>query len=419
MLDTPTIWYDLTDFTIWRGTHTGTQRVVYQITKELKNKTNVKFCIYDYVSRVYSEVEFDKFFKEIPAEKVSNRPEVLQKNNQLLKKSYNLLAPPITDKIISKIRSSRINSVHGSSVLPVVTVPFSENDTLVVLGGNWDKPYFIDTLKISVNMGVNLIHNINDLIPIYDKGHVSADEHVRYEKYMKQVIKLSKGLIAISEYTKKDIVRYCKSMDISCPPVYVMRLGDDPISKISQKRVDKVPDEYVLSVSTIEVRKNHMLLYYVYKEAIRQGIELPTLILAGRRGWLTGDLQFMLTHDKEVNEKIVIVEGPSDEELSWLYSNCLFTIYPSFYEGWGLPVAESLMYGKTCLASNSTSVPEIAKDLVDYFSPYNSQECLIGIQKLLDKKYLNNKNKLIQDNYKPTLWSETSEKLHSEIEKVI
>ena len=64
-----------------------------------------------------------------------------------------------------------------------------------------------------------------------------------------------------------------------------------------------------------------------------------------------------------------MIEEPTDRELEFLYRNCRFTIMASLYEGWGLPVGESLSYGKTAVISNTTSLPEVGGDLVEYCDP--------------------------------------------------
>ena len=65
-----------------------------------------------------------------------------------------------------------------------------------------------------------------------------------------------------------------------------------------------------------------------------------------------------------------VIEKTTDAELAWLYAHSLFTIYPSLYEGWGLPVGESLWFNTPCLASSATSIPEVGRNLVKYIDPY-------------------------------------------------
>ena len=98
----------------------------------------------------------------------------------------------------------------------------------------------------------------------------------------------------------------------------------------------------------------------------------------------------------------------NDKELAWLYENCLFSVYPAFYEGWGLPVAESLLRGVPVLTSNTSSIPEIAGDLLEYFSPYSSEEIMLALNKYYSNpKILATKTAEIKKKYKPTLWDES------------
>jgi glycosyltransferase involved in cell wall biosynthesis len=93
--------------------------------------------------------------------------------------------------------------------------------------------------------------------------------------------------------------------------------------------------------------------------------------------------------------------------MSWLYQNCLMTVYPSLYEGWGLPIGESLHFGKLCLASDTSSMPEIAGGLIDYFSPYNADQLVDKITHYSNNKYeLIAKEKAIKMSYKSNTWQQ-------------
>jgi glycosyltransferase involved in cell wall biosynthesis len=86
-----------------------------------------------------------------------------------------------------------------------------------------------------------------------------------------------------------------------------------------------------------------------------------------------------------------VLENVSDAQLALLYSACYFTVFPSRAEGYGLPVAESLGAGKLCVASNATSIPEVAGDLADYFDPWEKSQIrdwntILNIQRTSDPK---------------------------------
>jgi glycosyltransferase involved in cell wall biosynthesis len=122
-----------------------------------------------------------------------------------------------------------------------------------------------------------------------------------------------------------------------------------------------------------------------------------------------------MTTDPETKDKFVILEQASDEELSWLYENCQFSVYPSFYEGWGLPIAESIAHGTPCICSNTSSMPEIAGDLLTYFSPASTDECLQAITGLLKPGALDKAKDRLKD-YKPVAWNDTFNSVNARLE---
>src|SRR5262249_52100969 len=130
------------------------------------------------------------------------------------------------------------------------------------------------------------------------------------------------------------------------------------------------PGKFVLSVSAIQSRKNLDLLYRVWRRLSEDKLaDLPTLVLAGRRGFGGADLLWQIPRDPVVRDSVVVIHAVSDATLSWLYRNCAWTLYPSFYEGWGLPISESLAHGKFCLASNMSALVEAGQNLAKHLDP--------------------------------------------------
>lgn len=143
---------------------------------------------------------------------------------------------------------------------------------------------------------------------------------------------------------------------------------------------------YVLCVGTMEVRKNMWGLVQAWERLrLRDDIELPRLVFAGNRGWLNHDFERLMAETGNLYGWIELVSGPSDEELDFLYKNCLFTAMPSFLEGWGLPVGESLSYGKTAVVSETSSLPEVGGDLVLYFDPHSISSITASVYRMLSE----------------------------------
>jgi glycosyltransferase involved in cell wall biosynthesis len=167
------------------------------------------------------------------------------------------------------------------------------------------------------------------------------------------------------------------------------------------------PRRYALFVSTIEIRKNHRLLVRVWRRLLEQhGADaVPVLIFAGQVGWMVDDLLADLAASDCLGGKILLMPGLSEAELREAYRSCLFTVFPSFCEGWGLPVAESLVHGKFCVASNRTSIPEVGGDLIDYFDPSDDDDAFAKIERLvLDPSYLAAREARLRAEYHPRTW---------------
>ena len=176
-------------------------------------------------------------------------------------------------------------------------------------------------------------------------------------------------------------------------------------------------DDYILIVGAVERRKNHALLAQVYKLAQEKSIDLPHLYIAGGiSGWLVDDLIHRLSHDDYLKKKITLLGRVSDNELHWLYMNTRLVVFPSFYEGWGLPIAESLAYGKVTLSSDTSSMPEVGGQYADFFSPYSAESLLKLLVTYQDDKKLRKRAAQIKQGFKATSWGESLKQLQLNID---
>jgi glycosyltransferase involved in cell wall biosynthesis len=161
-------------------------------------------------------------------------------------------------------------------------------------------------------------------------------------------------------------------------PVHQVSLAREPgklvpvDSNVSPVIAEIISKDYVLCVGTIEVRKNPAYLFNIWKLMVRSGrANVPTLVFAGRKGWMVQDFMDQLKACNYLEGRIVLVHDATDAELDLLYRKCMFTMFPSFAEGWGLPLGESLARGKISICSNVGGIPEVGGKLLDYIDPYN------------------------------------------------
>jgi len=155
-----------------------------------------------------------------------------------------------------------------------------------------------------------------------------------------------------------------------------------------------------------------MLAFRVWRRLLEDlpAERVPTLVFAGRIGWLVDDLMRQIANTDNLNGKMVVLENPTDADLAALYRDCLFTLFPSFHEGWGLPVTESLAFGKPCIISNRTSLPEAGGRLARSFDPDNLHDAYKVIRQVIeDRAGLMEWTAEVQRDFKPVPWTATVE----------
>lgn len=118
------------------------------------------------------------------------------------------------------------------------------------------------------------------------------------------------------------------------------------------------PGRYWLSVGTIEPRKNQVRLVQAYARYVARTPDAMPLVLAGGKGWLMGDFERRIA-EMGIAERVLFTGYVDDAELAWLYRHCYANLYPSLFEGFGLPVLEGMQFGAPTISSNASALPEV------------------------------------------------------------
>jgi glycosyltransferase involved in cell wall biosynthesis len=452
-----TLYVDVTDFIVWRGHFTGIQRVVYSLAKEIiSNNADAVLVVSD--NGVYQRI--DQNLDDIKAhgvKKVSDLsysegghalnqrarhrdkvPLFVRKTAHPLTHGLRWLfksAKPSGRKILHEIRelkgslgldnpNERIASeLSQPTLLYGEQVHFGANDTLLVLGCLWDNIPHLDSVLIAVELNrVRLVICIYDLIPIYGAHTFGEGLGGFYSKYLFETLSVATTVLSISKATTSDIKKFIDETGIvSTPRIKTIRLGDSIPVEISHdtdaklRRSIKAP--FALSVGTIETRKNHVQIYISLKLAQQKEVlnKLPHIYIIGRKGWLSEDTISHFKRDFDIKNKVTILEDVSDEELAWFYKHASYSVYTSQYEGWGLPIAESLTYGTPVICSDTSSMQEIAPRLVKAVSPYDTGALLQAMLDFADKKTVSLAKGKIKAEYHATSWSDTLKSFEKEL----
>lgn len=129
-------------------------------------------------------------------------------------------------------------------------------------------------------------------------------------------------------------------------------------------------ENFWLNVGTMEPRKNQRSLIKAYAQYLTVGGKPYPLVLTGGKGWLMGDFNRYL-NELGIADHVIMTGYVSDSELIWLYKNCYANLYPSLFEGFGLPVLEGMQFGAPTVASNTSSLPEVVDDAAILLDPKN------------------------------------------------
>ena len=298
-------------------------------------------------------------------------------------------------------------------------------DVVVSLGAGWGIPnymkYFAEAKRRS---GVKFAIMVHDLIPIKYGSFVEPHHTAQFRDWLRAAIPVADIVFTNSKHTRTALIEFAAESGWRLPPVVALEMGSgfgDRLTAGEQAMVS-LPPRYVLFVSTIELRKNHRLLVRVWQRLLeRHGADLvPNLIFAGKIGWLVDDLLADLETSDHLNGKIILLRGLSDAELQQAYRSCLFTVFPSLSEGWGLPIAESLAHGKFCVASNHTSIPEAGGNLIDYFDPLDEDDALAKIERpLIDRAYLAAREAQLRAEYRPRTWEDCVRSLVGALDETV
>ncbi len=154
-----------------------------------------------------------------------------------------------------------------------------------------------------------------------------------------------------------------------------------------QHRLKLDADGFWLGVGTLEPRKNLRRLLEAYAIFRKESGNIPPLVLAGGKGWMEDDLDVFIG-GLGLSEHVRLAGYVSDPQLAWLYRNCFAFVYPSLYEGFGLPVLEAMSLGAAVVTSNVTSLPEVAGDAGILVNPLERREMYLAMQQLTENPEL-------------------------------
>ena len=223
---------------------------------------------------------------------------------------------------------------------------------------------------------------IHDLTPVlFPQYHIKISSFI-HKLFLPVILRNADGVLVPSECTKRDIEKLYQP---EIPIQVTFEAVTEDFQPSSKKQVREVKDKfgiekpYILSVGTLEPRKNLIILLKAYKILREKGYDYQ-LVIVGKKGWYFKEL---LEEIKNFGKNIIITGYVSRSELSVFYSGAEVMVFPSLYEGFGLPPLEAMQCGCPVICSNISSLPEICGKAAILFDPNKLNELVKALQKVL------------------------------------
>lgn len=242
-----------------------------------------------------------------------------------------------------------------------------------------DRPEPFERLKRD---GARLVTLIHDLIPIRFPEYARPGEDARHARRMTTALKTASLLVANSRDTARDLESFAGETGVTAPAIVAAPLGLEADFRADVPALE-AGKPYFVTLGTIEPRKNHLLLLHVWRAlSDRLGDATPMLVVVGRRGWENEMVVDLLDRSPAIRGHAVEATGLSDASLASLIKGARALLFPSFAEGYGLPLAEALALGAPTVASDLPAFREIAGDRVDYLDPLDGPAWTRAVEEL-------------------------------------
>lgn len=210
---------------------------------------------------------------------------------------------------------------------------------------------------------------VHDLIPIEFPEYARPNGAATHRRRIETMASLAGGLVANSQATADSMARFLAAA--SPPPIRVAHLGCDPLPPPDEAAAPAMPGPYFVALSTIEPRKNHLLLLHAWRRMIETigPDRTPHLAIIGRRGWENENVLDMLERCEAIRSHVHELAGLSDRAVSALLRGARALLCPSFAEGFGMPVTEALVAGTPVICSDLPALREAGGAVPDFLDP--------------------------------------------------
>jgi len=219
-----------------------------------------------------------------------------------------------------------------------------------------------DSAFLPSSLDTPILLTINDLNFLFEKNPQKAEQRLHR---LQRKVDRSKIISVISEYTKESVLKY---LSLPSDKVIVVQHGVEVKSFSSPQRPEYTPNgELLFSIGVVQEKKNQKTLV----EMMKHLPERYSLVIAGNKGGSYAEELQAAINEAKLEQRIILPGMISDEDKYWCLSNCKALLFPSKYEGFGIPPIEAMRMGKPVFASTLSSIPEVCGDHAFYWESFD------------------------------------------------
>lgn len=391
----------------------GTTRVERKLIEAIAklNRDDISFCRFDKRSRQFVPLSAADALAAVTTVAVADPKRAARVSTRRLPLIAQLHALEVWFRrsVRDPIRRTRSKALIGR---PAVTPGIFDKGAILLLPGELQRQDFGFLMSLRRNLHVRLAFLFYDLLDTLPAGDPRAHDPDAIDIPGSDFVMREASLILpISHYSEGELRRHAATRGLTLPPVRTIRLGHQIADTPAVEGVGGLtPGRFALTVGDVTGRKNHKLLTGIWSALARERSIPPIpLVIAGRIGGDGQPLVAAVKADPAAAGTIRFLSDVDDAKLQWLYRNCRFTLFPSLSEGFGLPVVESFVFGKPCIASNATSIPEASQSIATHIDPHDAAAWRRAIEHLLDDDEALARAKAdIASRFRLTSWTDTA-----------
>ncbi|MEQ6250917.1 glycosyltransferase family 1 protein [Sulfitobacter sp. HNIBRBA3233] len=332
----------------------------------------------------------------------------------------------LSDKItVSRGESAAFKTLHEIAKTPEKLLALAESGpwpkTAAYINcshSNISSAKFLE--NISLQFSEEMIFYIHDIIPMTHPEYVRKGDKDTHTRRIENVLQYGRTLLVNSLDTENKIRKFCEETGALLPDFHLSIIGVEP-KFFASRQADMDTEPYFVMVGTIEPRKNHLSMLLVWRDLVESGVlDIPKLVVIGRRGWSSENVFALLDECDAIAPHVIEVGTASDAEVISYLSGCKALLFPTFTEGWGMPLAEALAHGVPAIASDIPVLHESGAGIPEYIHPLDLKswrDCILDYAQAGSKARAEQIERL--EKFNPPKWQDSYGALDKVVEKLL